>query len=196
MHKHHIIPRHAGGTDDPENIIEVTVEDHFKLHYARWKEFKSYKDLFACQLLKNNWLSLTPEEIRINCSKGGKAAQKTLKKKQLSSFYDPVQRAAVAKLGREAAKLKGAGFYNSKLQSELGKRGGPKNKGFRHVTDGVKNIKYTVPMQKVTSVEQFIKENPQFRMGRTIPNKTCPHCQKVGKGVTMYRWHFDNCKYK
>jgi len=23
MHKHHIIPRHAGGTDDPENIVEL-----------------------------------------------------------------------------------------------------------------------------------------------------------------------------
>lgn len=30
-----------------------------------------------------------------------------------------------------------------------------------------------------------------------IPQKKikCPHCDKVG-GTTMYRWHFDNCKYK
>ena len=30
-----------------------------------------------------------------------------------------------------------------------------------------------------------------------IPQRklTCPHCGKIG-GTTMYRWHFDNCKYK
>ena len=30
-----------------------------------------------------------------------------------------------------------------------------------------------------------------------IPQKKieCPHCGKIG-GTTMYRWHFDNCKYK
>jgi hypothetical protein len=26
-HRHHIIPRHAGGSDDPSNIVELTVED-------------------------------------------------------------------------------------------------------------------------------------------------------------------------
>ena len=28
MHSHHIIPKHIGGTDDPSNIIELTVEEH------------------------------------------------------------------------------------------------------------------------------------------------------------------------
>ena len=23
---------------------------------------------------------------------------------------------------------------------------------------------------------------------------TCPHCNKIGKGNMMFRWHFDNCK--
>ena len=24
----------------------------------------------------------------------------------------------------------------------------------------------------------------------------CPHCNKIGKGPPMFRWHFDNCKKK
>lgn len=24
----------------------------------------------------------------------------------------------------------------------------------------------------------------------------CPHCGKIGKGINMFRWHFDNCKVK
>lgn len=25
---------------------------------------------------------------------------------------------------------------------------------------------------------------------------TCPHCEKIGKGSAMFKWHFDNCKQK
>jgi hypothetical protein len=27
-------------------------------------------------------------------------------------------------------------------------------------------------------------------------NHQCPHCNKVGKGPLMFRWHFDNCRYR
>jgi hypothetical protein len=44
MHIHHITPRHAGGTDDPSNLIELTVEQHAEAHrilfeqYGRWQD--------------------------------------------------------------------------------------------------------------------------------------------------------------
>lgn len=31
-HKHHIIPKHAGGSDDPSNIVVLTVEEHAEAH--------------------------------------------------------------------------------------------------------------------------------------------------------------------
>lgn len=37
-HKHHIIPKYMGGTDDPSNLVEVTVEQHALLHKQLWKE--------------------------------------------------------------------------------------------------------------------------------------------------------------
>lgn len=59
------------------------------------------------------------------------------------------------------------GFTNPELQRELGRRGGPKNKGFKWLTNGSTNIKYTVKMQLVKSVDDFLKENPDFRKGMT-----------------------------
>jgi hypothetical protein len=49
--KHHIVPRHAGGTDDPSNIEEVTTEQHADRHkvlfeaHGRWQDFLAWKGL-------------------------------------------------------------------------------------------------------------------------------------------------------
>lgn len=57
-------------------------------------------------------------------------------------------------------------FQNKEFQSEMGKRGGVKNKGFVWLTNGTKTIKYTRKMQKQKSIEDFCEEN-NFRRGRT-----------------------------
>jgi hypothetical protein len=36
MHTHHLIPKYKGGTDDPENLVQVTVEQHAELHFAAY----------------------------------------------------------------------------------------------------------------------------------------------------------------
>ena len=53
-HKHHIVPKHMGGTDDPSNLIELTVEEHAEAHKALWEEHGSEYDKIA-------WLSLTKQ---------------------------------------------------------------------------------------------------------------------------------------
>ena len=37
-HKHHIIPKHMGGTDDESNIIELTIEEHAEAHKKLYEE--------------------------------------------------------------------------------------------------------------------------------------------------------------
>ena len=46
-HMHHIIPKHMGGTDDPENLIEVTIEEHADLHVRLWEEYGNHNDFLA-----------------------------------------------------------------------------------------------------------------------------------------------------
>ena len=52
IHRHHIIPKHAGGTDDPENIIELTIEDHADAHRQLYEMYGRWQDRVA-------WLSLS-----------------------------------------------------------------------------------------------------------------------------------------
>ncbi len=46
-HKHHIIPRHMGGSDDPSNLIELTVEEHAEAHRKLYEEHGHIEDYCA-----------------------------------------------------------------------------------------------------------------------------------------------------
>jgi hypothetical protein len=48
-HKHHIIPRHAGGTDDTSNIIELTTEEHAEAHKKLYEQYGRWQDYYAWQ---------------------------------------------------------------------------------------------------------------------------------------------------
>ena len=51
LHKHHIIPKYMGGTDDPSNLIELTVEQHAEAHrllyeqHGRWQDYVAWQGL-------------------------------------------------------------------------------------------------------------------------------------------------------
>ena len=46
-HKHHIIPKHMGGTDDTSNLIELTVEEHAEAHKLLWEQYGKKEDELA-----------------------------------------------------------------------------------------------------------------------------------------------------
>ena len=50
-HIHHIIPKHMGGTDDPSNLMECSVEEHAELHFALYLEHGKWEDYIAAYSL-------------------------------------------------------------------------------------------------------------------------------------------------
>jgi hypothetical protein len=68
FHKHHITPKHLGGSNDPSNLVLLHPYDHAIAHYVRWKIFKTNGDAWAFNRLKV-WLDdggLTVKGMRHN----------------------------------------------------------------------------------------------------------------------------------
>jgi hypothetical protein len=63
-HVHHIVPKHAGGTDDPSNLVELTIEDHAIAHRMLWKLYGRKEDWCAWTGLSG----LDEENRRAGCS--------------------------------------------------------------------------------------------------------------------------------
>ena len=54
IHKHHIVPKHRGGSDEPSNIVEVSVNQHIMFHFCEYqlhgniRDKVAYKGLSGC----------------------------------------------------------------------------------------------------------------------------------------------------
>lgn len=47
IHKHHIIPRHMGGTDDESNLIKLTADEHAEAHRLLYEQHGCWQDYLA-----------------------------------------------------------------------------------------------------------------------------------------------------
>lgn len=76
-HNHHIIPRHAGGTDDSSNLINLTIEEHAEAHKILYEEHGRWQDRVA-------WLSLSKQ---ITCAEAIKMAQSLANKRENNAMF-------------------------------------------------------------------------------------------------------------
>jgi hypothetical protein len=47
IEKHHILPRFDGGTDDPSNLVLVSIKEHVIAHWLRWRSLEKPQDYAA-----------------------------------------------------------------------------------------------------------------------------------------------------
>ena len=55
-HKHHIIPKHMGGLDHPDNIVVLTVEEHSMAHLLLFITHGKWQDKIAWKALSGKML--------------------------------------------------------------------------------------------------------------------------------------------
>lgn len=185
-HRHHIIPKHMGGTDDPNNIIELTPKQHAKEHLKLYKKYGKQEDLCAFYLLskdprgpqilsslggkiggKKNVESGHIQKISKALTKEqrslfGKLSAKKCKELQKNAFFDPNLRNKICVLG---------GKVQGKINAETGHLKNISNEYWKKVKSGkIKRRKrvwiYSDSLQKSFFVEKNKKLPKGFKYGR------------------------------
>lgn len=113
-HKHHIIPRHAGGTDEPSNLIELTVEGHALAHKKLYEEHGRIQDKLAWKMLEG---TMGKDELMREKSRLGGQISST---KGIPKSEDHKKKMSEAKLGVKRPYMTGTKhpMYGSEDQSK------------------------------------------------------------------------------
>ncbi len=145
-HKHHIMPRYRGGSDDPSNLVEVSVVQHAMWHFCNYQLWGEPEDRLAWRALAG---SVGREEIIVEKQKiaGLRSGEKTKQKlkedpeyyativERLRSFHrsDEYKRKnaehlhSVQSIAVEASKSPEAKAKRKKTQEKIGFQKGEKN---------------------------------------------------------------------
>lgn len=193
---HHILPLRLGGSDSVENLVALSLEDHRQAHLDLFHKYGDFRDLCAYHMIGSNFSEATliaasnggtkaikkfketgfpenfgfqnidPRVQRALAVEGGKiGGRKQVALKLGIHAQTKEERLIVASLGGKKS-CETNGWRDSSTQSENGKRGGVKNKGFKWYNDGIREYKYTSIQQLTCSFELFLNTNTQFVRGR------------------------------
>lgn len=111
-HKHHIIPRHMGGTDDPSNLIELTVEEHADAHRKLYEQYGKREDYLAWKGLSGK----IGKEYIMNelASLGGKNSAKIQKENGSWHWHNGDHKARCSKAGSVSTNKDSTWWFNGK----------------------------------------------------------------------------------
>lgn len=149
LHKHHIVPRHMGGTDDLDNLVSVTVEQHALLHKQLWKDLGHQEDYIAWQCLSGQ---ITTQEATIQAIKLSRQRYKGTKRGPLSE--ESKRNISAAKKGRKINYPKGRKSRSAEDKKAVSeKMTGASNHfyGKTHTMETKKKISDTVKLKNLKS---------------------------------------------
>ena len=155
-----------GGTDNPSNLIELTIEEHAEAHRLLYEKYGRVQDRRAWMGLSK---MMTGKEIINEILRAPKSEEH---KRKIS----------------EAHKGKPKPWM-------IGTRNGAGNAGKPKSEEHKKNIALGKLGKTREPFSEEWKQALRDAKARE-PMKSCPHCGLEGKGPNMTRYHFDNCKRK
>lgn len=196
-HIHHIIPKHAGGTDEESNLVELTIEEHAEAHKKLYEEYGKWEDFLAWQGLAG--LKSKEELVKELLSQAGKKGGASRSKEDNIRIAKIAARANWNKNSKKIKEvLRKNSEKNRKLKEETGRGigGTPKDK-YMWITNGIENKKISkeenIPPMWYKGRQKTWKSSSSSKPKEIV---SCPHCDTSGGKPVMMRYHFNNCKKK
>lgn len=184
---HHIIPRCMGGSDDKENLVELTGREHFIAHWLLCKIYDApgLKKAFGLMCLtgKNRSYKISSQLYELGRRRLSEAA---VGREVSIETREKISRA-----------LKGRKFTKEHLARMRKPKTEEAKKNIAAAKVGVLNPMYgTISPTRDVPHTKETRDLISLRTKQSIEYPPCPHCgKKVNKGNAL-RWHYDKCKFK
>lgn len=184
---HHIIPRCMGGSDDKENLVELTGREHFIAHWILCKIYDTpgLKKAFGLMCLtgKNRSYKISSQLYELGRRRLSEAA---IGREVSIETREKISRA-----------LKGRKFTKEHLARMRKPKTEEAKKNIAAAKVGVLNPMYgTISPTRDVPHTKETRDLISLRTKQSIEYPPCPHCgKKVNKGNAL-RWHYDKCKFK
>jgi len=170
-HIHHIIPRHMGGTDDPSNLIELSLAEHAEAHLKLYEDHGKKQDLWAYYLLSGQ----TEEAFLLNCSAGGKIQGKVnAENGHMQKIQKMANCSEAGKKGGAATMAAGKGAFGDPAERLKSCIKGGKAQGKRNAESGhlARIAQMPIELNKRTLGQIWVTDgtnNKMLKSGEAIP---------------------------
>lgn len=185
--KHHIIPRCLGGSDDENNLVNLSGREHFIAHrlLTKFNPYPGLKQAFGMMCLTNKGRDYNVSSRLYELGKtllseamtGREMPQETrdkIRQTMLGKQFTDIHIQRMCKPKSEEAK-------NNIAKAKVGEL----NPMYGTISP-TRDIPHTQDTKDLISAKT--------KAGTDYPQ--CPHCGvKVNKGNAL-RWHYDKCKFK
>lgn len=222
--RHHILPKCLGGSNDADNLTDITPREHFVCHWLLTKIYPTGEEHWK---MINAFRMMRAENPR----------QQRYKTKITSRVYARLKE-EYAKLQSQRFSGKGNGFYGKnhteeakqkisqankgriqpldekekQIQAMTGRKRAPftaewlaklseSNKGERNGMFNKKHKESSLALMRQKALgrkqsEETIKKKADAIRGSKREKILCPHCQLLIAVNTYPRWHGDRCRSK
>ncbi|MDA8915473.1 HNH endonuclease [bacterium] len=156
-HKHHIVPKHMGGTDDKSNLQKLTIKQHADAHKKLYEQHGHWQDKVAYETLSGQHdRKESIREVRIASNK--------------NRWNDPIWAAKTKKKMREAA-LKRIKKYGAPISKNFTFKGGKHSEEYKKKRSENKKEYWSNDenRQRISKQMKEIRKNILWnRHGRTL----------------------------
>lgn len=169
-HKHHIIPKHMGGTDDPKNIIKVNTTMHAFLHKLLWEEHGNQYDFIAWKCLSGQ---ITNEEANIMATRVANTGRKW------NEYQKKMMPEISRRLNEKRLKNGTHNFLNGEFQ---------RNVQLIRMKEGTHHFLNSEKQRELAMRQVRSGNHMSFR------RMTCEKCGIETNTGNYHRWHGSKCK--
>ena len=157
-HIHHIIPKHMGGSDEPSNLIELSVEEHALAHKKLYEKYGKQEDFMAWHMLSGQ-IDKDDALFMARSIGGKKKMSEESKQKLRESCAKRTERQRADGTLERANKKRSEAMRGKKKTPEAIENWRKSRKGYKHSPETIAKIKAKRALQKnVKGIIQNDKE--------------------------------------